>query len=41
MKLNRKVVAILVAAAVTVLGYFGIDAVMFIRDVASAISPAV
>lgn len=41
MKLSRKVVATLVAAALTILGVSAVKTSMFLRDVASAISPAV
>jgi hypothetical protein len=40
MKLNRKVVAILVASALTFLGINAAKTAMFLRDVATSITPA-
>jgi hypothetical protein len=40
MKLSRKVVVTLVAAALTFLGAAGMKAALFIRDLASVVTPA-
>ncbi len=40
MKLNRKVVATLVVAALTVLGTAGMKTLLFIRELALALTPA-